>query len=295
MHDSSYLDTRTLQLPFSDGDRTVRIWESQSPPKALILGIHGGLSHSGDYATVGNYFCKHQVTTISFDLYGHGRKPRIDIPGFDVFMEDAVHMLDWVRITYATLPVFVMGHSMGALIATHLELSGRLRTHPIHERVRGVILSSPYYANAIPVAPLLITLSGLLAKFFPTAKVPMEDLIDRLTHDAEITARHRQDQASGRRASQASFRFGRALLDAQAALNQDLRQWQHPLFAVLAGDDKLADVKVSRVMLNTVRPELLALHDFASNFHENFNELNREQIFHALHEWMHMQIAAQAQ
>ena len=36
--------------------------------------------------------------------------------------------------------------------------------------------------------------------------------------------------------------------------------------AVLAGDDKLADVKVSRVMLNTVRPELLALHDFASNF-----------------------------
>lgn len=293
MHDSPYLENQILQLRFSDGDRTVRLWESNSPPKAIILGIHGGLSHSGDYANVGNYFRAHQITTISVDLYGHGKQSRIDIPSFDVFMDDALHMLDWIQNTYPKLPVFVMGHSMGALIATHLELSGRLRAHPIHDWVRGVILSSPYYANAIPVSPLVVKLSGLLARFFPTAKVPVDDLTDVLTHDAQITARHRQDQTAGLRASEASFRFGRALLDAQAALHQDLRQWQHPVFAVLAGDDRLADVSVSRAMLNTIRPDLLALHEFPGNFHENFNELNREQIFQALHEWMRRLVPTQ--
>ena len=289
MNDTPYLESQTLQLPFSDEDRTVRIWSPERSPTALILAIHGGMSHSGDYATVGNYFREHEVTTISFDLHGHGKRPRIDIPGFEVFIDDVRRMLDWVQATYPNLPVFVMGHSMGALIATHLELSGMLRAHPVHARVRGVILSSPYYANAIPVPPLLVTLSGLLARFFPTAKVPMDDLTDLLTHDAQITARHRRDEAYGRRAREASFRFGRALLDAQAALHQDLSQWQHPVFAVLAGDDRLADVRVSSAMLKTVRPELLALHHFAGNFHENFNELNREQIFHALREWMQMQ------
>ena len=147
MHDSPYLETQTLQRPFADQERTVRVWESARPPKAIILGIHGGLSHSGDYATVGNYFRQQNVTTISFDLNGHGQKPRIDISGFSVLIDDTVQMLDWVLARYPALPVFLMGHSMGALIATHLELSGTLRSPAMNQQIRGVILSSPYYAN----------------------------------------------------------------------------------------------------------------------------------------------------
>ena len=286
MHNAPYLETQALQLPFSDGQRTVRLWEPAQPSKALILAIHGGLSHSGDYVTVGDYFRQQEVTTVSFDLTGHGRKPRVDIPRFDVFVDDALRMLDWVQATYPALPVFLMGHSMGGLIAAHLELSEKFRTHPTYQRVRGVMLSSPYFANAIPVPALLVQLSGILAKLIPTAKVPMDDLTEFLTHDADITARHYADEKLHLRASEASFRFGRALLDAQAALRRDLSQWQHPVFAVLAGDDRLADVKVSQAMLNTIRPGLLSRHYFAENFHENFNERNRDQIFQAMHEWM---------
>lgn len=56
----------------------------------------------------------------------------------------------------------------------------------------------------------------------------MEDLTPWLTHDREITERHVADSLLQRRGSFASMRFGRCLLDAQAALHNDLSGWRLP-------------------------------------------------------------------
>ena len=277
----SYQEDQTFKLALSDSERTVRIWQA-SATDMLLLGIHGGMSHSGDYETVGSYFRTHGVTTISFDLHGHGRNKLIDIPGFDVFHQDVTQMLAWVRTKYPQTPLFIVGHSMGALIASHLVLSNRLTPYS----VSGIVLSSPYYANAIPVPPWMIPLSRWLAKLFPTAKVPMEDLTRWLTHDREITERHIADTLLQRRGSDASMRFGRSLLDAQAALNNDLSQWNLPVFAVVAGDDRLANASVGMQLLRTIPTALIELHQYQHNYHENFNELNRQEIFAAMLQWM---------
>jgi len=277
----SYQEDQAFKLALSDGERTVRIWQAGTTDM-LLLGIHGGMSHSGDYETVGCYFKEHGVTTISFDLCGHGSNKLIDIPGFDVFTEDVVRMLDWVRARYPQTPLSIVGHSMGALIASHLVLSNRLTPYS----VSGIVLSSPYYANAIPVPPWMIPLSRWLAKLFPTAKVPMEDLTRWLTHDREITERHIADTLLQRHGSDASMRFGRSLLDAQAALNNDLSQWNLPVFAVVAGDDRLANAAVGMQLLRTIPAALLELHRYEQNYHENFNELNCQAIFAAMLHWM---------
>ncbi|MFM8465550.1 MAG: alpha/beta hydrolase, partial [Burkholderiaceae bacterium] len=78
----SYQEDQAFKLALSDGESTVRIWQAGTTDM-LLLGIHGGMSHSGDYETVGCYFREHGVTTISFDLCGHGSNKLIDIPGFD--------------------------------------------------------------------------------------------------------------------------------------------------------------------------------------------------------------------
>jgi lysophospholipase len=281
MIETTYQEDRALQLPAANGERTIRLWDAPHR-RAVIVAIHGGMSHSGDYATVGAYFREQAVTTISFDLTGHGQKARIDIPNFDIFLDDVERMLSWVRAEYPSAPVFLMGHSMGALIATHMEITGRLNAFDI----RGVILSSPYYANAIPVPALVVHLSGVLAKLFPTAKVPMTSLTEWLTHDSAIIQRHYLDEQAHRRGTEASMRFGRSLLDAQSALGGNLKQWQHPVFAVIAGDDKLADAKISLQMLDTIPDVYRTLHYFPENFHENFNETNRDEIFSALWQWI---------
>lgn len=267
--------------------RAIHIWTPQQP-RAVLLAFHGGMAHAGDYVTPALYFREKGFATVSFDMCGHDGKKRVDIPGFDSFLNDAELMLQWVKRSYPGLPVFVMGHSMGALIATHLGL-GRFANDPA---IGGYILSSPYYVNAIKVPKVLLWFADSLAKVFPTQKVPLQPLTQMLTHDSAITARHLADEQDNIRATEVTFRFAAALTSAQAALAGKLAAWKHPVFAVVAGDDKLADAQATQAMLKTIPAALMDYHFYPANFHENFNELNRNQIFGDIARWLDQRLEA---
>jgi alpha-beta hydrolase superfamily lysophospholipase len=248
----------------------------------VLLAIHGGLAHAGDYVTPALYFKQHGYATVAFDLCGHENARRVDIPDFGIFVEEVELFLHWVKQHFQGVPVFIMGHSMGALIATRFGLE-RLERDPL---VQGFVLSSPYYVNAIKVPALLEKLSGVLAKLAPTMKVPMASLTDVLTHDPAITARHHRDEADGVRATECTVRFGVALQGAQKGLAEKMPTWRWPLYVVVAGDDKLADPKATLDLLAMVDPKLLECHVQHQNYHENFNEVNREEIFADILRWM---------
>lgn len=281
-----FSEDRLATLKCSDKvERAIHIWEP-GQPRAVILAIHGGLAHAGDYVTPARWFRDKGFATVSYDMVGHDGKKRVDIPGFHIFLDDGELFLQWVKRQYPGLPVFVMGHSMGALIATHLGLH-RIPRDPA---IKGFILSSPYYVNAIKVPALLLKLSSVLARLFPTAKVPLESMTHLLTHDEAITRRHVEDEKDNIRATEASFRFANALQKAQQGLAEKMPAWRYPTFAVVAGDDKLADAKASEAMLKSINPSLLDYHFHPKNYHENFNELNREKIFADILRWMEKQL-----
>ncbi len=254
-----FSEDKMASLRCSDGvERPIHIWQPPEPrpPRAVILAIHGGMAHAGDYVTPALTFRQHGIATVSFDMVGHDGKRKVDIPSFAAFLDDEELFLAWVKQAYPGVPVFVMGHSMGGLIATHLGLR-RFAGDPA---IKGFIISSPYYVNAIPVPKVLQMLSGWLARRFPTMKVPLGNLTMLLTHDQGITARHFQDERDGIRASAATVRFAHALTLAQKELAGGLSGWSFPLFAVVAGDDKLADSRATESMLRSVPDGLLDYH-----------------------------------
>lgn len=267
--------------------RPIHIWEP-AQPKAVILAIHGGMAHAGDYVTPALFFRQHGYATVSFDMCGHDGKKRVDIPGFDSFLQDAALFLQWVKAAYPGVPIVIMGHSMGALIATHLGL-GLFAKDP---DIKGFVLSSPYYVNAIKVPKALLLLSGVLAALFPAMKVPLESSTHVLTHDPVITARHFADEKDHIRATEITFRFAAALLSAQKALKGKLAAWSYPVFAVVAGNDKLAHAQEAQAMLKTIPASLLEYHFEQDNFHENFNERNRDQIFGNILRWLEKRLGA---
>jgi alpha-beta hydrolase superfamily lysophospholipase len=268
-------------------ERTVHIWEP-SQPRAVIMALHGALAHAGDYVTPALYFRSQGIATASFDMCGHDGKRRADIPDFAIFLEEAELFLQWVKKHYPDLPVFIMGHSMGALIATRVGLE-RLRRN---DDVQGFILSSPYYVNAVNISPMLQKMSGLLARLVPTMKVPLASFTDVLTHDAAITARHHADESDAIRATELTVRFGHALSEAQKGLAAKMPGWRYPVFAVVAGQDKLADAKAAEAMLKSIDGSLLRYSFQPTNYHENFNETNREEIFADILSWMQPRIGS---
>ena len=277
-----FSEDRYAALPVGgQTERKIHVWEPAAP-RAVILALHGGMAHAGDYVTPALYFRAHGIATVSYDMCGHEGAHRADIPGFQVFLDEGEKFLSWVKRSYPGLPIYVMGHSMGGLIATHLGLE----RFPADAAIKGFILSSPYYVNAIKVSPILQALSGVLAKLAPTMKVPLAPLAEVLTHDRAITARHQADERDNIRASEITVRFAHALGQAQLGLADKLPAWRYPLFAAIAGDDRLADSAASEAMLAKLPAGLLELHRYPANFHENFNELNREEIFAQILDWI---------
>jgi alpha-beta hydrolase superfamily lysophospholipase len=276
-----FSETRMDVLKTADGlNLDIHIWEPQSP-KAVIMAIHGGLAHAGDYVTPAMYFKDWGIATVAYDLRGH-KQEKIYIKNFDLYLEDTEEFLKWIISAYPDIPIFVMGHSMGGLIATHFGIKYAAN----EPRIKGYILSSPYYENAIKVSPIMIPLVKIFGKIIPKAVIPGPDLTDMLTRDQTITARHRKDAAAGLRSLKPSMRFGAELLKAQKWVKENFSSWNYPTFAVIAGADQVADYTEAERLFKSMNPKKLTYLFHKDNFHENFNEINRQETFEKINDWI---------
>ncbi len=279
------------QLGCADGiDRDIHIWEANNA-KGILIAIHGAMAHGGDYGTMAKSFNQKGWHMVSFDMRGHNKQRKVHIRRFEDYLDDLKLFIGWAQRAYPNLPVFIVGHSMGGLVAG---LYALYRETP-DDTIQGYILSAPYWANAVPLSPVLKWLSGLLAFLTPSLSAPTEDFLDVLTHDAQITARHRQDEADDIRARKVSCRFANELFKAHSLLEQKIDQWQAPLFAVIAGDDRLTDSKAVLKYLDTIPDGLVDSRVYPDNFHENFNETNREEIFDQIEHWLNKQCSSSGQ
>lgn len=276
-----FSEDRIEKLSCSDGvQRDIHIWEPPEP-RAVFLTVHGGMDHGGNYRNPGVYMKGQGFATVAHDQHGHDKKRKVYIPRFDVFLDDLELMLDWVKSNYPDIPIFILSHSMGGLITTHFGIR-RFKGDPL---VKGFISSSPYFVNAIKTPKFLEKLAGLLSVLTPRMAIPMEDILVNCTHDAEIYQRYRQDEKDGIMAEKASARFAFELLKAQAWIPDHIAAWNHPLLVIVAGDDKVADSSATRKLLKEIDSGLLTVLDYPDNYHENFNELNREEVFAGILEW----------
>jgi len=281
-----FSEDRIEKLTCSDGvQRDIHIWEPEKP-RAVFLTIHGGMDHGGNYILPALYFKENQMATVAHDQHGHNKQKKVYIPRFEVFLDDMELMVDWVKKHYPGLPIFILSHSMGGLVATHFGIR-RLKEEPL---IKGFIMSAPYYVNAVKAPWIMYKLAGLLSFLAPKMTIPIEDILPNVTHDEEIYKRHREDERDGIMANQASARFASELLKAQAWIPKNIARWDQPLLTIVAGNDLVANATEGQSLLRQIDSELVTELYYPDNFHENFNELNRNEIFARIVEWVEPRI-----
>jgi alpha-beta hydrolase superfamily lysophospholipase len=286
MKNMRFSEDRIEKLTCSDGiQRDIHIWEAKKP-RAVFLTIHGLMDHGGAYLNPALYFKEHQISMAAHDQHGHDRKRKAHCPRFEVFLDDLELMVIWVKQNYPGLPIFIMGHSMGGLIATHYGLK-RLEADPL---IKGFVISSPYYMNAVKVPGIMLKSVGILSAIVPRMTTPTEDFLPYTTRDQEVYQRHRKDIEDHIKAPHVSVRLGNELLKAQQWIPGKISKWKHPLMVIVAGDDKIADAEVTRVLLGQINQDLVTELYYPENYHENFNELNRDEIFGKILEWVEKHI-----
>jgi lysophospholipase len=276
-----FSENRIEKLTCSDGiRRDIHIWEHKTP-KAVFLTFHGLMDHGGNYLNLGIYMRSHGFTLVAPDQHGHDHKRKAHVPQFDIFLKDVALILAWVKDEYAGVPIFMVGQSMGGLILTHFAI----RQYQEDPLVKGFILSAPGYENSVKTSKLLIKVAKLLSVVVPKMAVPIEDLRLHVTRDETEYNRMREDEKDGIQATKLSARMGNAFMKAQEWVPGHIAEWKYPMLAILPGDDRLINTGVTRELLSKIEDGLVTEIFYPENYHESFNELNREEVFDRVREW----------
>lgn len=120
-----------------DGARLgLTTWRAAAPVAALVA-VHGMNDYAGAFALAGPYWAGRGVTVYAYDQRGFGRSPdQGHWPGGAALKQDLRAVVAAARADNPSLPVYVVGHSMGAAV-----VMAAMRDAPLD--VDGVILAAP--------------------------------------------------------------------------------------------------------------------------------------------------------
>jgi alpha-beta hydrolase superfamily lysophospholipase len=132
------------------GRLAARTWEGSAQPSHVVLLAHGYGEHIGRYERLADRLVADGAVVYAVDHAGHGRSAgdRVHIEDFEDVVTD-LHMLDeTARREHPGLPVVLLGHSMGGLIAARY-------AQRYGDTLAALVLSSPLVGRWEAAAQLL--------------------------------------------------------------------------------------------------------------------------------------------
>ena len=250
----------------------------QSARGGVVL-MHGLGEHSGRYAHVAQFFNGLGWSVRVYDHRGHGRSggPRGDVPAQDTLLDDAELVIaDFSRdnATRWSGPPLLFGHSMGGLFAARFACAARLP-------LRGLILSSP--ALALRLTRLQLLLLKVMHTLAPGFALSNGLNAEYLSHDSALVEAYRVDPLGQ---GKISARLLRSMISTVAITQSQAGALRCPTLMVVAGDDRLVDVRGSETFFARLNPANAVIHRYPALYHEVFNELDKQCVFDDVRAWL---------
>src|SRR5262249_43102164 len=127
-----------------------RRWVTPPNPRAALALVHGYGDHSGRHAHFLRFLAENGIAAHAFDLQGQGRSPgpRGFVRHWEDYLLDLDAFLALPEIRGARDPLFLLGHSHGALVLCAAAILGMGENLAL---ARGCILTSPFFRNRMRV------------------------------------------------------------------------------------------------------------------------------------------------
>lgn len=266
-----------------------RHWKTQTP-KAIVCFIHGLGEHSGRYDHVFKVFTASNIAVFAFDQRGFGRTAMLtpesgeriaartsvgDSGGWQVSMDDIWRACTFTRSLYpdATIPMFLMGQSMGGLEAVCFAMdycSATETSDKIH--IAGCLAMSPAFAPGSHIPYLKKKMGGLLSKVLGSVNIPTDLDLTGLSSDADIIEQYRQDPFTH---GVGSLRLLAALLDnGELVMKQKYKQYPMdiPLYTSFGSVDRITSFPASKELMEKVVCTDKTFKVYDGMLHELHNE-----------------------
>jgi alpha-beta hydrolase superfamily lysophospholipase len=252
-------------------------WRPEEGPRAALAVVHGYGEHSGRYGNVVDWFVPRGYAVYAFDLRGHGRSAgqRGHVGGWAEMREDVRAFLDLVHQQEPDLPVFLVGHSMGGMIALNYVLY-----HP--EGLEGIVASGPLLSQ-LPLPSHLILIAKISSSLLP--RLPMKNELDAtaLSHDAAVVEAYVNDPLVH---GQGTPRMATEVVAAIDWTQAHAAELALPCLIVHGGEDRIALPEASQTFFDNVTFADKERIEYDGYYHEVFNELGKEQVLADVEAWL---------
>ncbi|MGB0389093.1 MAG: lysophospholipase [Ardenticatenaceae bacterium] len=253
-------------------------WEPLGDPKAVVLLVHGYGEHMGRYLHVIEALNQRDIAVFALDHRGHGKSegPRACVEKFEYFVHDLHLLLLKAKDAYPKQPFFMIGHSMGGLIATHYALG-------YEDQLEGLVLSGAALQIGDEVSALLKAISKYLAKFVPNWGI-LAGEENVLSRDPEVERRFKADPLcyNGKLKARMGYEMMIASQDAFARMSQ----LSLPLLIMHGTADRMTNPAGSQTLHQQARSQDKTLKLWPDHFHEIFNEPQKEQVITFMLDWL---------
>ncbi len=244
----------------TEGSIVYRRWDPATAPERIVLLAHGYGEHIGRYDHVAAALTTGGSVVYGPDHIGHGESDgdRALVTDFEHLIDDLHTVAEIARDEHPGLPVVLVGHSMGGLIATRY-------AQRYGDELRGLVLSGPALDWGVGAA--------MLAR----------DEIPDTPIDPEVLSR---DTSVGEAyAADPLVYHGpfqrptvEQLVAAIRRANAEADRITMPVLLVHGGNDQLVPAGPAREAVEGFPAADKAIYVYSGGRHEMFNETNRDEV-----------------
>jgi alpha-beta hydrolase superfamily lysophospholipase len=237
------------------------VWAHPDPRRIVVL-AHGYGEHVGRYRHVAETFVERGAVVAGPDHVGHGRSggERVVVGDFELVVDDLHAVVGRMRDRHPGLPLVLVGHSMGGLIAA--------RYAQVHgDELAGLVLSGPVLGTWEAATAML----GM-------DEIPDDPLdVSTLSRDPSVGEAYAADELVWHGP------FKRPMLESLVnglrAINEGPKLGALPTLWLHGEEDQLVPLRETRGGIQTLGLTDLEEVVYPGARHEVFNETNRDEVF----------------
>lgn len=259
-----------------------RIWQSKSQKK-IIIGIHGMAAHSEYYVQVADQVIQDGITLIAIDLkhHGHSSGRKGDLESFEQINVHLQEFILSIRQKYPETPMYLMGISMGGVIAINFSVKNP-------DLIDGLILMAPGVKTEfkLSVGEILKIPLLLLAYLFKKGK-PVIKIGERSERGTRNPLRITYQEHDNLRIQVVSPRYLLGLLKWKKKAFQNAENITHPIIIFIGTEDKLVSYEGVKEYFSHITLSDKLLVELEGAYHSLFSDPAMEEIgWEKLREWI---------
>lgn len=260
-----------------------RSWRPDGAVRGVMILIHGFNSHSGYMAWPAEQFATNGFAAYALDHRGRGKSEgeRFYVEKFSDWLEDVDKLVEIARSENPGVPVVVLGHSVGGVIASSYVFEHQ-------QEIAGLICESFALDVGLPhLAQLALEGASYLIPHLPVYSLKNEIF----SRDPDVVAEMNNDPLIANEKQPAET--ASEVLKAAARLKENMPNFKVPVFIIHGTADKATRPEGSQYFYDNVGSEDKTLKLYEGGYHDLLNDIDKEIVMADILAWVNERIPAE--